>query len=97
MWRRSGPEQGARLWTAGGKFERPAFVPPRVCAPWTGMTEVQNEKAKQNRRRTRSLYQGGNGGHLRVADRHGDFGSARRGQLEGESLARRTRRRCGSP
>ena len=26
---------------------------------------MHNEKAEQNSRRTRSLYQGGNGGHLR--------------------------------
>ena len=37
--------------------------------------DLHNEKAEQNRRRTRSLHQGRTGGHLRVADRHRNFRS----------------------
>src|SRR6202171_4163734 len=37
---------------------------------------MRNEKAEQNSRRTRSLYQGRNGRYLRLADRYDDFRSA---------------------
>src|SRR5258706_817684 len=38
--------------------------------------DMHDEKTKQNSRRTRSLYQGGNGIHLRLSERYDDLRSA---------------------
>src|SRR6478752_5822338 len=48
---------------------------PHSAGPGSAAS-FHHEKAEQNSCRTRSLYQGRNGGHLRLADRYGDLRSA---------------------
>src|SRR4051794_28540693 len=67
--------------------QRSGFEIFSVCGPdvqpgtWGGLDArdlkqltVQDEKTEQDSRRARSLYQGRNGGLLRVPYRHGDLG-----------------------
>src|SRR5450759_2592699 len=49
---------------------------PRLISSGCAAARCRHEEAEQNSRRTRSLHQGGNGGHLRLADRYDDFRSA---------------------